>query len=205
MIDRHLCLEEYALRIRNEESFLKKKQDIMVKCYDCYAENGLFGVGIKTVAKACGYTQANLYTYFEDLDDMILQSTEYCMAKVEDDFMARAPMSAEEVIPFLKETPYWTAQTHGAKYRLMYQVYSQPKYREHGMKFFEGVNKRYSDYAKLLEAKIGIPQELLLGYTFTFIRACVHYAMFEDEYYLQTQLKVLLPAVEELLHRTQTK
>ena len=193
------------MRIRNEETFLKKKQDIMVKCYDCYAENGLFGVGIKTVAKACGYTQANLYTYFEDLDDLIIQSTEFCMSKVEDDFMARAPMTAEEVIPFLKETPYWTAQTHGAKYRLMYQVYSQPKYREYGKKFFEGVNKRYSDYAKLLEVKIGIPQELLLGCTFTFIRACVHYAMFEDEYYLQTQLKVLIPAVELLLKKKEEK
>lgn len=193
------------MRIRNEESFLKKKQDIMVKCYDCYAENGLFGVGIKTVAKACGYTQANLYTYFEDLDDMIVQSTEYCMSKVEEDFMARAPMSAAEVIPFLKETPYWTAQAHGAKYRLMYQVYAQPKYREYGMKFFEGVNKRYSDYARLLEAKIGIPRQVLLGCIFTFVRACVHYAMFEDEYYLQTQLGVLIPAVETLLQKDLNK
>lgn len=34
------------------------------------------------------------------------------------------------------------------KYRLMYQVYTHPKYIEHEKRFFEGVNKRYTEYAK---------------------------------------------------------
>ena len=35
----------------------------------------------------------------------------------------------------------------------MYQVYTHPKYIEHGKKFFEGVNERYTEYAKRLEAR----------------------------------------------------
>ena len=31
--------------------------------------------------------------------------------------------------------------------------------------------------------------------TFIFIRACVHYAMFEDEYYLKSQMEVLKQGV----------
>ena len=38
----------------------------------------------------------------------------------------------------------------------MYQIYTHPKYIEHGKKFFEGVNERYTEYAKRLEPKIGI-------------------------------------------------
>ena len=40
---------------------------------------------------------------------------------------------------------------------MMYQVYTHPKYFEHGKSFFAGVNQRYTEYAKMLEAKIGIP------------------------------------------------
>ena len=88
-----------------------------------------------------------------------------------------------------------TAREHGKKYRLMYQVYTHPKYIEHGKKFFEGVNERYTEYAKLLEPKIGIPYTVITPLIFIFVRACVHYAMFEDEYYLKTQMEVLKQGV----------
>ena len=73
----------------------------------------------------------------------------------------------------------------------MYQVCTHPKYIEHGKKFFDGVNRRYTEYAKSLEAKLGIPYEVLTPLIFILVRASVHYAMFEDEYYLKGQLDVL--------------
>lgn len=179
------------MRTRNEEEYQQKKVELMEKCYDCYAEYGLNAVGIKTLAKACGCTSGSLYTYFEDLDDLIIQSTEYCMSKVEDDFMAKAPTNFEDVMRFIDEIPYWTAKKHGKKYRLMYQVYTHPKYIEYGKLFFNGVNERYTSYAKQLENKVGIPFEVTTPLIFILIRACVHYALFEDEFYLRTQLDVL--------------
>ena len=183
------------LRTVNEETRRAKKTEIMEKCFDCYAESGLTGVGIKAVAEACGCNVASLYQYFDNLDDLIIQSTEYCMSKVEDDFMAKAPTDSGDVMRFIEEIPYWTAKKHGKKYRLMYQVYTHPKYIEHGKKFFEGVNERYTEYAKLLEPKIGIPYTVLTPLIFILVRACVHYAMFEDEYYLKSQMEVLKQAV----------
>ena len=73
--------------------------------------------------------------------------------------------------------------------------YQYPKYIEHGKKFFEGVNERYTEYAKQLEPKIGIPYTVITPLIFIFVRACVHYAMFEDEYYLKTQMEVLKQGV----------
>ena len=178
-----------------EQQHNEKKQEIMEKCFACYAENGLNGTGIKALAKACGFTQANLYGYFENLDDLIIQSTAYCMAKAEDDFMKKAPADAGDVMRFIEEIPYWTAREHGKKYRLMYQVYTHPKYIEHGKKFFQGVNERYTEYARQLEPKLGIPYTTITPLIFILVRACVHYAMFEDEYYLKAQLEVLKQAV----------
>ena len=189
------------MRVRDEEEFRRKQTDIMEKSFDCYAENGLASVGIRKLAEACGCNSAVIYTYFRDLDDLIIKSTAHCMAKVEDDFMSLAPKDPKDVMRFIEEIPYWTARKHGKKYRLMYQVYTHPKYIEHGKKFFEGVNERYTEYAKMLEPKLGIPYTTIAPLIFIFIRACVHYAMFEDEYYLKTQMDILKQGVELFMEK----
>ena len=178
-----------------EEQWNAKKVALMETCFDGFAELGLHGTGIRTLAKHCGYNTTMIYTYFKDLDDLILQSTEYCMSKVEEEFMAKAPTDVEDLGRFLDEIPYWTAQEHGKKYRLMYQVYTHPKYIEHGKKFFAGVDKRYTEYAKSLEPKLGIPYEIITPLIFIFVRASVHYAMFDDEYYLKSQMGVLKESI----------
>ncbi len=183
------------MRIRNQATYSEKKIQIMEACYNCYAENGLHGTGISALADACGVSRAALYTYFDDIDDLILQSTEYCMTKVEDEFMEKAPTDIQDVMRFIDEIPNWTAREHGKKYRLMYQIYTHPKYIEHGKRFFEGVNERYTEYAKLLEPKLGISYTVITPLIFVFIRACVHFAMFEDEYYLKSQMEVLKQGV----------
>ena len=184
------------MRIRNEEQRMNRKQELMEKCFECFAENGLCGVGIRALAQHCGCNVAVFYNYFTDLDDLIVQSTEYCMSKVEDDFMAKAPADVEDLWRFVDEIPYWTAKKHGKKYRLMYQVYTHPKYLEYGKQFFKGVDRRYTEYAKSLEGMLGIPYDIITPLIFILIRACVHYALFEDEFYLQTQIKVLKESIQ---------
>ena len=187
------------MRPQNEEARRAKQIEIMENSFKCYAENGFSSVGVKAIAKACGCSNASLYQYFDNLDDLIVKSTEYCMSKVEDEFMAKAPTDVEDLWRFIDEIPYWTAKKHGKKYRLMYQIYTHPKYREYGQKFFKGVDERYTEYAKSLEGKLGIPHEKLTPLIFILIRACVHYALFEDEFYLKSQIAVLKETLELFL------
>lgn len=179
-----------------EEHWNEKKAEIMERCFNGFAELGLHGTGLRRIVSHCGYSTSVVYTYFEDLDDLIVQSTEYCMSKVEEDFMAKAPTDVEGMWRFIDEVPHWTLENHGAKYRLMYQVYTHPKYRQYGQKFFAGVDKRYTEYAKLLEPKLGIPHQKLTPLIFLLIRACVHYALFEDEFYLKAQIDILKEGLE---------
>lgn len=99
----------------------------MEQCYNCYAESGFNDTGIKLLAQYCGCTSPNLYVYFKNPDDLIIQSTAYCMSKVEEDFMAKAPQkSAAELDRVISKFPYSTAEKHGKKYQLMYQIYTTP-------------------------------------------------------------------------------
>lgn len=167
---------------------LERRIELLKICFDTFCESGLENTGMKKLADACGITNGALIYYFGSKDNLVIESTAYCMAKVEDDFIANAPTSFEDIERFLREMPYLTAKMHGAKYRFMYQVYASPKYREYGKEFFKGVNVRYHEYAVQLSKKLGMPADFIQGMTYIFVRACVHYALFEDEEYLKLQL-----------------
>ena len=160
-------------------------------CFEVFCKNGLENTGLKMLAGAGGVTNGALLYYFGSKDNIVIESTAHCMAKVEDDFMARAPKDFADIERFLREMPYLTAKLHGAKYRFMYQVYASPKYRGFGRDFFKGVNVRYRKYAELLSGKLGMPTDFIQGMIYIFVRACVHYALFEDEEYLKLQLEAI--------------
>lgn len=192
-------MRETKINKKTEDKREEKRREIMQKCFECYCDNGFRDTGIKELGKYCGMTSANLYGYFDNVDDLIVKSTEYCMTKVEDDFMELAPENPADIMRFIREIPEWTAKKHGKKYRLMYQVYTHPKYIEYGKKFFDGVARRYTEYARQLSPKLGIPANVLTGFIFIFVRAAVHFAMFGDEYYLKMQMDALTQAVLSIL------
>ena len=111
--ERSVLIKERSNMKTTEQQHNERKREMMEKCFECYAENGLTGTGIKALADACGCTKANLYSYFKNLDELIIESTAYCMEKVEDDFMEMAPTDPKDVVRFVKEIPYWTAKKHG--------------------------------------------------------------------------------------------
>ena len=172
----------------NQNRNPQRAREFLEICFDVFCQHGLENTSLKMLSEACGVSNAALVYYFGTKDAIVIEATAHCMAKVEDDFMARAPRSFEDIERFLREMPYITAELHGEKYRFMYQVYASPRYREHGIEFFRGVNVRYHQYAQLLSGKLGMPADFIQGMIYVFVRACVHYAMFEDEAYLQLQL-----------------
>lgn len=182
----------------NERGNPERRIAFLETCFDTLCENGLENTSLKKLANACGVTNGNLLYYFDSKDGIIIEATAHGMAKVEDDFMARAPKDFADIERFLTEMPYITAKLHGAKYRFMYQVYASPRYREYGKEFFKGVNVRYRIYAELLSGKLGMPADFIQGMTYLFVRACVHFALFEDEEYLQLQLNAIRTSLKAL-------
>ena len=188
----------YYITKKNSNKTMQDIQylELLEICFDTFCKNGLENTGMKKLADACGVSNGALLYYFESKDNIVIASTAHCMAKVEDDFMAKAPTSFADIERFLREMPYLTAKLHGEKYRFMYQVYASPRYREYGKEFFRGVNVRYHQYAELLSGKLGMPTDYIQGMIYIFVRACVHYALFEDENYLQLQLSAIRASLE---------
>ena len=184
------------MRSIKQNNYQERKIELLERCFDVFCEHGLENTTLLMLSKTCGITNATMLYYFGSKDNIIIKATAHCMAKVEDDFMERAPKDFADIERFLKEMPYVTAKLHGSKYRFMYQVYASPKYREHGKEFFKGVNVRYRKYAELLSGKLRMPVEFIQGMTYIFVRACVHYALFEDEDYLNLQLVAIRTSIK---------
>ena len=87
----------------------------------------------------------------------------------------------------------------------MYQVYASPKFREYGKEFFRGVSVRYHQYAEMLSGKLGMPVDFIQGMIYIFVRACVHYAIFEDEEYLNLQLNAIRTSLKLFVNEYRTK
>ena len=189
----------------NERGIPERRIAFLETCFEVFCENGLENTGLKMLAEACGVTNGSLLYYFGSKDNIIIESTANCMAKVEDDFMAKAPTGFEDIERFLQEMPYLTAKLHGAKYRFMYQVFASPKYRKYGREFFKGVNVRYHRYAELLSGKLGMPVDFIQGMIYVFVRARVHYALFEDEEYLKLQMDAIRTSLRLFVRESQRK
>lgn len=176
------------MRVRDEDKFLQKKASIMRACFDCYAEKGLQGTGISSLAKSAGISKASLYTYFENVDQIILESTAYCMKKVEDDVMRQLPHTREELLRVVDTFPQWLARNHGKRYRLMHQVYSHPRYHGERMHYLDDVNARWTRIAGSVASILGLPEQTIKPLVFIYMRAAQNYAMFGDAYYLDLQV-----------------
>ena len=167
------------------------------KIKKCEAENGI-GVGASLFVQGCHFHCQGCF----NKETWDFEGGEEWTEEVEEEFMEKAPTNPKDINRFIEEIPEWTAKEHGKKYRLMYQVYTHPKYIEYGKKFFEGVEKRYTEYAKMLEPKLGVSYQVILPLIFIFVRASVHYAMFEDKYYLLSQMSIIKEAVKIFIQKT---
>lgn len=73
----------------------------------------------------------------------------------------------------------------------MYQVYSSPKYREQGKNSLEASMYVIKNMPMNFQTvKLGMPADYIQGMTYL-VRACVHYALFEDEECLNLQLNAM--------------
>lgn len=74
-----------------EKGIPERRTAFLETCFDTFCENGLENTSLKMLADACGVTNGSLLYYFESKDNLVIEATAHCMAKVEDDFMAQAP------------------------------------------------------------------------------------------------------------------
>jgi AcrR family transcriptional regulator len=184
----------------SEEKKQQKKIEIMEKSFARYCETGLRDTGIKDLAKACGMTAPNFYSYFDNLDQLIIESTEHCMIKIENEILDAAPTTRDDIVPFIEYIFGQTRELHSKEYRFMFQVFTSPAFLESGKKFRARQYERYSVYAQDLEKVLGVSRYLILTWIISLEQAIVQYALFENEQMYVLQRRSLENMADSMLN-----
>lgn len=178
------------------ENKQRKKVEIMEKCFARFCETGLRDTGIKDLAKACGMTAPNFYSYFDNLDQLIVECTAHCIRKIEDEFYENAPKSKEDIFPYIEKMIDPDNNSHAKEYRFMHQVYTSPAFLEYGKKYKSEQYARFRKEAEELAPVLNVSWYLILSWIICFEETLVEYALFENSTRLIIQ-KVLLKNMAE--------
>ena len=95
--------------ILQEKGIPERRTEFLETCFDTFCKSGLENTSLQKLAESCGVTNGALLYYFGSKDNLVIEATAHCMAKVEDDFMSQAPTSFADIERFLREMPYLTA------------------------------------------------------------------------------------------------
>ncbi len=182
----------------------KKKVEIMEKCFARFCETGLRDTGIKDLAKACDMTAPNFYSYFNNLDQLIVECTDHCIKKIEDEFYENAPKSKEEIFPYIEKMIDPDNNSHAKEYRFMHQVYTSPKFLEYGKKYKSEQFARFRQKAEALAPVLNVSWYLILSWIICFEETMVEYALFENSTRLVTQKELLKNMAASMLANNET-
>ena len=81
---------------------IERKNQLLELCFETFCQYGLENTSLQKLAEACQVSNGALIYYFQTKDQIVIEATAHCMAKVEDDFMAKAPKNFEDIERFLK-------------------------------------------------------------------------------------------------------
>ena len=89
--------------ILQEKGIPERRTEFLETCFDTFCKSGLENTSLQKLAESCGVTNGALLYYFGSKDNLVIEATAHCMAKVEDDFMSQAPTSFADIERFLRE------------------------------------------------------------------------------------------------------
>lgn len=179
-----------------EKTHNKKRLMLLDSAFNHYAKYGLFNTNLIRLAKDCGFSSGSMYTYFNNLDELIVDSVMCKANKLKVEFAKKLPETIDGLYELFDKAPYWMKRRHSSHVRLIGEFFTVPRFKPHGDKFIADANKEYMEYSKQLAEKSGIDSDVIFTHLTCFIREAIAYAVFGDESRLLSQIDFLKKSFE---------
>ena len=131
---------------------------VLEKCFECLMETGIEGASIKEFSSATGMTASSLYYWFEDKDEILLDSTEYGLKKVLEKLFNYAEKHIDNIEELCEGFPV-LIEEQSAALRFVLQVAASPKYGERAVSISDKLLGLYDNYAMKLSEHLNVPFE----------------------------------------------
>lgn len=135
-----------------------QKDAVLKKCFECLVETGIEGASINNFSSATGMASSSLYYWFEDKDEILLDSTEYGLKKVLEKLFDYAEKHIDNIEELCEGFPK-LIEKQSAALRFVLQVAASPKYGDRVVGISDTMLDLYDNYAKKLSEQLSMPFE----------------------------------------------
>jgi AcrR family transcriptional regulator len=160
-----------------------------------FCKYGLDKTTTKKLAEEANLSEAGLYIYFKNKDDLLRKCVEEHFRKVKADIDTLLLKFGSSLDAFVKETFYYTKEML-LENRFIFQVLSHPHYSE----IIKNLRKYLLDSMKKqteIMQKLNVPQETGFAAVLLFNSALNNFILTQDEDGFMIQMKFLLKIFKE--------
>lgn len=154
--------------MRNPAEREVKKEVVLQQCFECLTEKGIESITIKDFSVATGMAMSSIYYWFEDKDEIVLDSVEWGLDEYVRIIFDYAFEHTDDLIK-LCEGIKELAQKNKKQFRLIFQIATSPQYGESVRRFSDKLDLEYERYTEILSKKLNLNFDILYPYVSLFI------------------------------------
>ncbi len=170
------------------------KAKILEQGFEYLKTYGIENASLRSLAAKMGYSPANLYNYFHNKSDCIIEITEYGFSKTVNELFEYASRTIGDVKYFFDHA-LDEVDKHKMALRAVYQVATSPIYGERMRVIGNSIQPVYQKYIKILAKNMNCTEKYMCPLVFSFISIILDYAVWNDREITELQLKDLYVAI----------
>jgi len=172
------------------ERAVKSIDEILALSFKYMTEHGLENTSIRDLAQGTGMSLGSIYYWFEDKDDLVLNSVKYGLAKSSMRIFTNAFEVIEDLEKFIENVLELVREEQKAL-RTVFQAATSPVYGDAIRKNSTTLNGTYDEYINALSRKVNISYEELRPIVYLFVATVLDYVVWDDQEFSKSQIQYI--------------
>ena len=172
------------------ERTVKSIDEILALSFKYMTEHGLENTSIRDLASETGMSLGSIYYWFDDKDDLVLNSVKFGLAKSSTKIFTNAFEVIDDLEKFIANVLELVSEEQ-MSLRTVFQAATSPKYGNAIRSNSTTLNGTYDEYINALSQNAGIPYEEIRPIVYLFVATVLDYVVWDDYEFSKSQLEYI--------------
>ena len=176
----------------------KRKKEVVEICLNKFIEKGLIKTSSRDLSEALNLQNAGLYYYFKSKENVVIACCEEAVTRLEFSLIIPAIVNIDSPITMI-ENARTGAEKLSSLFRFYNVVCSSQEYKDKVNAIIGRSRERDKGYIKEIARKLKCNNKLAFQIYVTFKTALMHFMIYEDETYFDSQMRMIAEHIEKIL------
>lgn len=167
--------------------YRENRIDILQSSFDYLTKSGLENISMRDLCNGIGISIGSVYYWFENKEQLIVETAEYGLLKVSDDIFSHV-LTALDDIHSSFEICMDKIEEHRDSLRYIYQLACSPVYSKLLRNMCSNLEPIYHEYAVKLSKELDMSVERALPLVYLFVSAVLDFAVWGNKEQTSVQL-----------------